>query len=63
MFHLLMLCELGLPSKLHAPSQSTDSTLSSPAEYEMAFEFGEATQDRDHQLAVRGGSVCPAIAQ
>src|SRR5215475_908042 len=62
-FCALVWCESGGTTEAHATGFSTGSAVAGTGEDELAFEFGQASKNRDHQPPVSTGGVCPGVMQ
>ena len=62
-FSLLMLRQCRLPAELHASNLRWHPAFGSPRQDQVPLKLGEAAADREHQLAMWRGAVCPRIAQ
>jgi hypothetical protein len=61
--HALVAIQHGRSSELDSSIHGTSSTFARPGADELALEFGETAQDREHQATVRCGRVRPGVVQ
>jgi hypothetical protein len=59
----LKIAELRRAPELHPTSSSPFPTRTRPSPDQFALEFGETTEDRQHEPAMRRGGVGPAVVQ
>jgi hypothetical protein len=59
----LMGSQLGRPAELRAPCHSTGASFTGSRQDQRTLEFGKATEDSDHQLAMGRCGIGPGIGQ